>query len=269
MATSKKVPLSRPARKTSSAARAISQDQAFADISETLERLEMLARLSPVGGTRAANTGDHRFLEETRLRLLRRLADANAAVARARNVDINAPDEDRARSYEQLARACVNALGGGEDAIRFVVRTGWHEGAKLKKRVQSAGGPARSFLQTEAQAARDAVLRAKAKSWLDELATVAGRTESELEAAAKLLPTSGGSPHFPAGNLIGSLLESDDLFGVYLGRIYVTTTSDPFGSTRSEQADFWEKHWHKVPNPAAKQQFITGARQVDAWFGWN
>jgi len=89
------------------------------------------------------------------------------------NVDITAPEKDRATTFLAIAREAVLELDGSnkDNVVTFLVRTAWHEGAALTKRVQSPSGPARSFMQMEPGAASDGVKRAKSKGWLDSLAT--------------------------------------------------------------------------------------------------
>jgi hypothetical protein len=236
-----------------------------------LERLDTIDRLLQANSQHSPSS---KVLNEARLRVLHQLASAAKALSTARNIDVGRPNKDRAIAYEALVRQCTTDIGGNGDVVKFLVRTAWHEGAKIKKRIQDPKkpgdppGPARSFLQMEAQSAKDAIERAGQKSWMDELALVSGKAESNIKSAGDELPKSGQTPYFPNGNLIGSLLESDDLFGIYLGRIYITRTSDEVGSTRDKQADFWEDHWHKIKDQTKKQQFIDNAKEVDSFFGW-
>lgn len=187
---------------------------------------------------------------------------------KASNVDITAPDKDRANSFLAIVREAVLELDGlnKDNVVTFLVRTAWHEGASLTARVQSGGGPARSFMQMEPGAASDGVKRAKNKGWLDSLATASGNTEADLTDAAAALTL--GEP-WPAGNLIEEALKSFDLFGVEVARAYLSTSSSVIPSVLSEQADYWETDWHRVPNAVKKAQWLANAKKVNKLLGWT
>lgn len=142
---------------------------------------------------------------------------------RVANVDISASDADRANAYVLIVEQALLELDGvkKDNVVRFLVRTGWHEGAKLTARVQVGGGPARSFLQMEPGAAKDGVLRAKAKGWSAAVAAAGSMSETDLSAAADDLAL--GSP-WPGGNLVESALKTYDLFGVEVGRAYLSAS---------------------------------------------
>ncbi|MEO5685908.1 MAG: hypothetical protein ABIR54_00980 [Burkholderiaceae bacterium] len=184
------------------------------------------------------------------------------------NVDTSASDSTRATTYLAIVRDAVLELDGTnkENVVRFLVRTAWHEGAALTKRVQSGGGPARSFLQMEPGAAKDGVTRATQKGWLGNLATASGYSESNLKAAAADL--SLGDP-WPAGNLVEEGLKSADLFGVEVGRAFLSAGATPIPSDLDEQADFWESDWHRVTDAQKKAQWLANAKKVNKLLNWT
>ena len=184
------------------------------------------------------------------------------------NVDTKAPEKDRATSFLAIVREAVSELDGSnkDNVVTFLIRTAWHEGAALTARVQSGGGPARSFMQLEPGAASDGVKRAKTKGWLDSLATASGNTEADLATAAAAL--SLGKP-WPAGNLIEEALRSFDLFGVEVARAYLSASSSAIPSDLDEQADYWESDWHRVKNPSKKAQWLANAKKLNKILGWQ
>jgi hypothetical protein len=186
----------------------------------------------------------------------------------ASNVDTSASELDRATTFLDIVRDAVRELDGSnkDNVVTFLVRTAWHEGAALTKRVQSAGGPARSFMQMEPGAAKDGVTRASKKGWLDSLATASGNTEADLKSAAAAL--SLGDP-WPAGNLIEEGLKSYDLFGVEVARAYLSAGADPIPIDLAEQADYWESDWHRVTDSAKKAQWLANAKKVNKLLGWT
>ena len=185
----------------------------------------------------------------------------------ASNVDTSASDVDRATSYLAVVRNAVTELDGSnkDNVVTFLVRTAWHEGAGLTKRVQSGGGPARSFMQMEPGAAKDGVIRAKKKRWLDTLATASGNTEVDLESAAADLSLSAP---WPAGNLIEEGLRLYDLFGVEAARAYLSVSADPIPGELNEQADYWEDKWHGLPDAVKKAQWLSNAKKLNKVLGW-
>lgn len=186
---------------------------------------------------------------------------------RVANVDIGASDADRAKAYVLIVEQALLELDGvkKDNVIRFLVRTGWHEGAKLTARVQVGGGPARSFLQMEPGAAKDGILRASAKGWSAAVAAAGSISETDLSEAADDLVL--GSP-WPSGNRVESALKTYDLFGVEVGRAYLSASPTQIPTDRTAQANYWESEWHRVSAPAKKAQWLANARVVDALLGW-
>ncbi|MBY5871332.1 hypothetical protein HFN53_04765 [Rhizobium leguminosarum] len=81
-------------------------------------------------------------------------ARRNTSLVRRTLVDI--PDEPdaakRALAFWPIIVACVNALDSSpsDNTKRFLLHVAWHEGDKLRTRIQYGNGPARSFFQFEA-----------------------------------------------------------------------------------------------------------------------
>ena len=266
MATAKKASKARAATK---ARRSRASSKALAGVDAFTSAGEITAHVQSILGTlpdqkRAA--GDQLLNQLAAHAVMRLRARVKSYIASG-NVDITAPEKDRATTFLAIARDAVRELDGSnkDNVVTFLVRTAWHEGAALTKRVQSPSGPARSFMQMEPGAASDGVKRAKSKGWLDSLATASGSTEAELTAAAAAL--SLGQP-WPAGNLIEEALRSFDLFGVEVARAYLSASSSPIPTDLDEQADYWESDWHRVPNPAKKAQWLANAKKVNKLLGW-
>jgi hypothetical protein len=211
--------------------------------------------------------GDQLLSQLTVHAIMRLRARVKSYIA-AGNVDIAAPDTERAKTFLAIVREAVLELDGSnkDNVVTFLVRTAWHEGSALTKRVQSPSGPARSFMQMEPGAASDGVKRAKSKGWLDSLATASGNTASDITSSAAAL--SLGKP-WPAGNLIEEALRSYDLFGVELARAYLSASSSPIPTDLDDQADYWESEWHRVPDPTKKAQWLTNAKRINKLLGWS
>jgi hypothetical protein len=183
------------------------------------------------------------------------------------NVDVNARPAERKSTMASLITQVVNDLDSSpsDNVKAFVLHLGWHEGAKLKERTQIGGGPGRSFFQFEPPRAKDAVAYAKTKGWLDKLATASGKTAAEIEAAGNALPSSGGNW---GGNLIETLLTSNDLFGTYLARISLRKIPATIPAGNSQHAEYWADHWKIVFGPPPDRankvaQFLANANEVD------
>jgi hypothetical protein len=182
-----------------------------------------------------------------------------------------AGNKDRAKQIFGLLDLVAEDLDGAEteankDNIkRFLLHVAWHEGAKLTKREQMGGGPARSFFQFEMARAKDAGDYAIQKNWVGKLAAVSGHTEREIMAGIQGL--SAGSS-FPANNLIHTLLKTHDQFGCYLARIAFKGVNAAIPSTITKHAEYWYKHWKVTGGDpdTLKKIFAKSADEVDALF---
>jgi hypothetical protein len=204
------------------------------------------------------------------------LAAATRVSARAaiqRFVDIpSEPDPGkRAVAFFPIISAVVNDLDTSpqDNTKRFLMHVAWHESARLTTRVQ-IGGPAKSFFQFEAYRAKEALEFAETKGLSSKLAVASGKTENELKVAKGLLPdydpNDSSCSVFPTGNLVGTLLETNDQFGSYLARIEFMRFAAAIGTTNAQHADYWYQYWKRTGgNPTKlKATFIQEAIEVDA-----
>ncbi|WP_316395240.1 hypothetical protein [Bradyrhizobium sp. 33ap4] len=201
------------------------------------------------------------------------LATATLADAAIGPLDIaTEPDPGkRATAFFPVVSAVVNDLDTSpkDNIKRFLMHVAWHEGARLTARIQSGGGPARSFFQFEAYRAKEALALAQTKGFLGKLAAAAGKSEKNLKDAQSELPDYDGkdpsTSFFPDGNLIKDLLETNDPFGTYLVRIEFMRFSAAIGVTNSAHADYWYQYWKRSGgNEAAlKATFIQESDEVD------
>lgn len=269
MATAKKASKAHAAKKASTPRRPRASSKAPAGADAFTSVGEITAHVRSILGTLPDQKRAHgdQLLNQLATHAVMRLRARVKSYIASGNVDITAPEKDRATTFLAIAREAVLELDGSnkDNVVTFLVRTAWHEGAALTKRVQSPSGPARSFMQMEPGAASDGVKRAKSKGWLDSLATASGNTEADLTAAAAAL--SLGQP-WPAGNLIEEALKSFDLFGLEVARAYLSASSSPIPTDLDEQADYWESDWHRVPDPTKKAQWLANAKKVNKLLGW-
>lgn len=187
--------------------------------------------------------------------------------ATAADVDPNAPPGTRVTTLWDTIDTVVSDLDSNpqDNTKRFLVHLAWHEGQQITKRKQNDGGPARSFYQMERAKAIDAVEYAQTKGWLGKLATAAGggTTEAQLKTALNELKQSPTTPSFPAGNLIGQKLESNDLFGTYMARIALRRIPDAIGIGNQKHAEYWADHWKvKFDSPAQREQLIKEVKKA-------
>lgn len=145
----------------------------------------------------------------------------------------------------------------------FLLHVAWHESAKLTRRSQMNGGPARSFFQLEAPRAKDAVEYAKTRSYLDEACAEANISTVDIEKAAKDLKP--GIPAFPAKNLLGERLADADAFSIWLVRCVLMRISAPIPTGNRAHAEYWYAHWKVTGGDAdaLKKTFARSADEVD------
>ena len=186
------------------------------------------------------------------------------------NVPNDPADAVRAQAMLGLLDTVLGMLDGNTNAKMFLLRVAWHEGARLRARRQGGGGPALSFFQFEAHRARDAGDYARAKGLVPKIAQLCADTEAALNGGIAALPLFDAahpnqSARFPAGNLIGTLLETYDAFGIALARIAFKKVPAAVPSTIEEQAQYWYTYW-KVSggDPAVlRARFAAEARELD------
>ncbi len=182
---------------------------------------------------------------------------------------INEPDPRKRAVYLQgIISDVVNNIDDNpsDNVKRFLLHVAWHEGARLTTRIQGGGGPARSFYQFEAYKAREAMEYARAQGFMDFLVNSSGgSTDADLKAASDQLPSTTAEPYFPDGNLIKTLLETNDPFGTYLVRIEFKRYSAAIGPTNQDHTDYWYTYWKGTdPDPAGvKKQFLADCNEVD------
>jgi hypothetical protein len=193
----------------------------------------------------------------------------------ADNIDIDWPDADRATEYRDRVARVISRVDAAhpseyrDTVVRFLVRLAWHEGSRLTTRVQGGDGPARSFLQIEAERARDGC------EWADHLGSqdFANLVDSSGGVAADLLRAAylalPATSDFPDQNLIGNLLTTRDVFGIYVARYALKRLSNPIPSGIDAQAAYWYENWKKSGgDPASlKARFAAEAREVDSYIG--
>ena len=173
-----------------------------------------------------------------------------------------------------MATADFDAGGTPDNTSRFMMYIAWHEGARLKFRVQQLGGgqtgPARSFFQIQGASAQTAY---NSTSMTDDrlklLASFTGQAQNDIVTAFQNLTPSAS---FPDGNLIASLFESSDIFGAYVARALLFTFPAPLPKPAippvarfQPQADYWFQYWHGGVGDAdgLKDQFKTDCAEVD------
>jgi hypothetical protein len=193
------------------------------------------------------------------------------------NVDTNSSDQDRVTALWNVTgvvTADFDAGGGSDNTRRFMTYIAWHEGARLKYRIQQlsggATGPARSFFQIQGASAQTAY---NSSSMTDErLNTLASYTGSSHDAIGAGFQSLTSSASFPDGNLIATLLEQSDIFGAYVARALLWTFSAPLPQPAvppvvlfQPQADYWFQYWHGGVGDAGtlKQQFKDDCAAVD------
>ena len=153
-----------------------------------------------------------------------------------------------------------------ENVKRFLLHVAWHEGAKIKARLQFNGGPGRSFYQFEAPRAFNACEYADRKGALAKLAATTDRTESDVRAGYKAI--SGTS--WPSTNkTIESCLVGFDFFATYAIRYVLIKVPAPIPAGNDAHAAYWADHW-KVSFPngdrdAQIKRFKAAADAVDAF----
>jgi hypothetical protein len=208
-------------------------------------------------------------MAKTKRKARKRPAVRAGAPSLANNVDTSARPADRAAQMLSLLEVTESDLDTAQSAsfrnnvTRFLLHVSWHEGAKLTRREQMQGGPARSFFQFEMGRAKDAGDLAIEKGLVGKLAAVSGRSELVLRTAINGL-SSGSS--FPDGNLIRTLLTANDLFGCYLARIAFKRISAPIPRTTAGHATYWYEHWKVTGGDpdTLKKVFTREANEVDA-----
>lgn len=199
-------------------------------------------------------------------------AGVRAWLADPENVDTGANAKTRASQFYALAGAVVELLNpdSAPDLVelvqRFLLRVAWHEGDQLRTRVQYENGPARSFFQIEAARARDDLLRLAQSRRLAPLASIAGVSVAELEAAASALPN---RPSYPKSNLVREQLENSDRFGIALARLAFSLISAAIPGSIVGQADYWYRHWKRTGGDAdaLKKAFAEKAAALDQLLG--
>jgi len=225
---------------------------------------------------RAPDPDAMRGVAETREHLHALVAERTRLLEMPRNVDVAAPDAERvAALWSLLGTAIVDLDQGASSAARttikrFLLHVAWHEGAELRTRVQHRGGPARSFFQLEAHRAKDGCQYARSRTWSEKLATAAGRTVEEIDAAAAALPDwqrhdPGSSARFPNPNEIEEALRTNDLFAIYLTRVCLKKITEPIPTSNEAQADYWYRHWKRTGGDPVqlKQVFKRASERVD------
>lgn len=199
---------------------------------------------------------------------------------RVNNVDVAARPGERARQFWDILGHAIDIVDVGvapeirARARRFMMHLAWHEGRRLVARVQDNQGPARSFLQLEAHRAKDGIVYARQKGWLDRFVALAGGpvTEAALGTAAEALPNYNSadpkaSAVFPPGNLIESLLRTVDAFGVAVARSCLRRLPAALPVGAADEAEYWYKHWKITGGDpeALKRTFIDECAEVDTF----
>lgn len=199
-----------------------------------------------------------------------RLAELNALI-----VDTTQPPASRKAIMLKVIDEVLTTVGESsntkENSKKFLLHVAWHEGDKLTTRKQYKGGPARSFYQFEAWRAKDdfeqGILPDKKK--LSILAKICVQSEDSLKSAFKQI--SAKDKAYPANNLIGLLMESDDHFATCLARYSLMRYPDAIPTTNEGHANYWFDHWKGTliggsegDIEALKEKFITASNEVDA-----
>jgi hypothetical protein len=193
------------------------------------------------------------------------------------NVDTNASDQDRANALWNVVNvvtADFDAAGTPDNASRFMMYIAWHEGARLKYRVQQLGGgatgPALSFFQIQGASAQTAYNSSSMTD--DRLNTLASFTGVSHDAIVAGFEALTASASFPVGNVIATLLQQSDIFGAYVARALLWTFPAPLPQPAippvalyQPQADYWFQYWHGGVGDAdtLKEQFKQDCAEVD------
>lgn len=225
------------------------------------EATQHLIRLAAIDGQGIGHEAIARFRE-----------DQEALAIHPTNVDLSAPEADRARTMYGLLGAVVDDLDATkpadhrENIRRFLLHLAWHESDRLRTRKQYGNGPARSLFQFESHRARDELLFLGNTGKLSLLTASAGTTEAELSAAATALPN---APTFPAGNRITALMEQNDQFAARLARLAFRRFAAPVPSDAVGHAEYWYTYWKRTGGDpdSLKRTFAAAAVQVDRLIG--
>jgi hypothetical protein len=202
------------------------------------------------------------------------IAPADLTPAVPPNVDPNASDQDRANAMWNIVSSVVadfDAVGSRDNTQRFMMYIAWHEGNQLTQRLQGGGGPALSFFKIQGASAQTAYNSSSmTDSRINTLASYTGSKHDDIVNAFEALTSSAS---YPAGNLIGTLLGSSDIFGAYVARALLWTfpaalpqPAVPPVALFQPQADYWFQYWHGGVGDAGslKQAFKDHCAQVDA-----
>lgn len=207
----------------------------------------------------------------------RTLLRSFAPTAPPPNVDTTASDQDRATALwkvVQVATSDFDAGGTPDNTSRLMMYIAWHEGARLKYRVQQLGGggtgPALSFFQIQGASAQTAYNSSSmTDDRLNKLAAYTGVSHDAIVAGFESLTASAS---FPVGNVIATLLQQWDIFGAYVARALLWTFPAPLPQPAippvalyQPQADYWFQYWHGGVGDAdtLKEQFKQDCGVVD------
>lgn len=205
--------------------------------------------------------------------LLEQMRDALEALAsHSQNIDITAPEQDRARAMYALLGSVVDDLDAAkpadhrENIRRFLLHLAWHESDRLRTRKQYNNGPARSLFQFECLRAKDDLSFLKSANRLGLLTQSAGSTEAELDTAITALPNQSA---YPAGNLITTLMNQNDLFAARLARLAFRRFTAAIPSDLNGHADYWYTYWKRTGGDpvSLKRTFASAAAYVDHLLG--
>lgn len=204
-------------------------------------------------------------------------------LARAANIETDAADGVRARRFLAMARACVADLHGDrplaarENMARLLLHMAWN-GSKLRfrrqggRQIDDGAGPGRGVIPFEAHRAKDTLIRltrAAADRVAHRLGDITGLGWPGLVRCAQSLPDwghGGRGAAFPDGHILGSLLERNDQFALYLARAawLLIPPAVPVGN--NNHAEYWFTFWRiSAPDPEAEQlTFRLDADEADA-----
>jgi hypothetical protein len=193
------------------------------------------------------------------------------------NVNTDDLDQDRVTAMWNIAGVVTTDFDAGgtpDNTRRFMMYIAWHEGARLKYRVQQlsggATGPARSFFQIQGASAQTAYNSSSMTD--DRLNTLASFTGSTHDAIVAGFQTLTSSASYPDDNLIATLLGQSDIFGAYVARALLWTFPVPLPQPPlppvaqfQSQADYWFQYWHGGVGDAdtLKQQFKGDCATID------
>ena len=204
-------------------------------------------------------------------------------LARAANIESDAPDGVRARRFLAMARACVADLHGDrplaarENMARLLLHMAWN-GSKLRFRRQGGRqtndgtGPGRGLIPFEAHRAKDTLIRltrAAADRVAHRLGDITGLGWPGLVRCAQSLPDwgqGGRGAAFPDGHILAGLLERNDQFALYLARAALLLIPPAVPVGNNNHAEYWFAFWRiSAPDPQAEQlAFRLNADEVDA-----